>query len=52
MEDLWDMKGKETRAIHPGTCEWMKQMTQVRGPKIMEEVKPYNMVWEDLLQWK
>ncbi|XP_059007212.1 KRAB domain-containing protein 5-like, partial [Mustela lutreola] len=28
--ELWDVKGKETVAIHPGRWERIKQMTEVR----------------------
>ena len=42
----------ERKATHPGSCEWMEPMTQVRGPRIHEEVILRHVVWEDLLQWK
>ena len=42
----------ETTAIYTGTCEYMGPMTQVRGPRISEEIILCHVVWEDLLQWK
>ena len=37
MKDPWDVRRMET-AIDPGMCLWMKQITQVRGTSIVEEV--------------
>ena len=37
IKDPWDVRRMET-AIHPGMYLWMKQITQVRGTSIGEEV--------------
>uniref|UniRef100_A0A8B9XSC5 KRAB domain-containing protein n=1 Tax=Bos mutus grunniens TaxID=30521 RepID=A0A8B9XSC5_BOSMU len=47
----WDVRRMETAATYPGRCEWMESMTQVRGPRIYEEVILCLVIWEDLLQW-
>ncbi|XP_070307652.1 KRAB domain-containing protein 5-like [Odocoileus virginianus] len=52
MKDSRNIRRMETTAIYPGRCEWMEPMTQVRGPRISEEVSLCHVVWEDLLQWK
>ena len=37
MKDPWDVRRRE-RAIKPGMYLWMKQIAQVRGTRIGEEV--------------
>lgn len=49
VKDPWTINKMEETAIHPGTCQWVEQMTQMQGTSIVEEVILRHVVWEDLL---
>ncbi|CAI9160995.1 unnamed protein product [Rangifer tarandus platyrhynchus] len=52
MKDSRNIRRMETTPIYTGMSEWMEPMTQVRGPRISEEISLCHVVWENLLQWK
>lgn len=52
VKDAWTVNQMEKTAIHPGTCQWTEQMTQMKAMSIMEEAILCHVVWEDLLQRK